>query len=105
MPFLALILHWIQPGIHASEGSSELTAGDVKPVAHYGPAGPPPISGPHRYLFILYEQPADFDGTKFGQPADGKQFPMTKRIRYNYEAFVRDAKLGEPLAANWFVSN
>ena len=46
-----------------------------------------------------------FDGKKIGQPEEGKKFPVTKRMRSDFDRFVREAKLGEIVAANWFVSN
>lgn len=30
---------------------------------------------------------------------------MTKRMRFDLDGFVKNAKLGDIVAANWFVSN
>ena len=81
-----------------------MNASGAAPVVDYAGPGPPPGSGPHKYLFLLYEQPEGFDGKKFGQPAEGQKFPMLKRMRYNFDGFLKDAKFGEIVAANWFVS-
>jgi hypothetical protein len=65
--------------------------------------GKVPGSAPHRYAFFLFEQPEDFDGKKYA-PADGKTLPNWKRMRYDLDAFQKEAKLGEPLAVNYFLS-
>lgn len=62
------------------------------------------MSGPHRYVFLLYEQPNSFDTEKYA-PANGALLPLTSRLRYNLKAFERAAKLGPFVAANYFVSN
>ena len=108
-PFLSPILHWLQPGLRAAATSSrdghELTAPNVPFVVDYRGAGPPPGSGPHRYLFLLYQQPAGFDGKRFGQPAERQKIGLFGRVRYNLVDFVKQARLGQPVAGNWFVSN
>ena len=73
-------------------------------VADYAGPGPPPVSGPHRYVFLLYDQPADFDVSKYA-PAGGKGLGIKGRVRYNLAAFEREAGLGPVVAANWFCSN
>ena len=104
---LGPILHWIQPGLKpepAVDGVSRLSTFDTPFVANYiGPA-PPPGSSPHRYVFLLYEQPAGFDGKKYAPPG-GKNLSNWNRMRYNLGAFEKEAKLGPVLAANYFSSN
>ena len=68
-----------------------------------GPA-PPPGSSPHRYVFLLYEQPEGFDMVKFASPG-GKKVGILPRIRYNLKAFEEKANLGPVLACNYFLSN
>jgi phosphatidylethanolamine-binding protein len=112
-PLAAPILHWLQPGLKGStststgdgDGEVDLTAPGVHYVVNYHGAGPPPGSGPHRYISLLYEQPEDFDGKKFGQPEPGKKIGIPPRVRWGFERFVKEAKLGRPVAGNWFVSN
>lgn len=103
---LGPILHWIQPGLtpeSGADGTSVLTASGTPFVANYiGPA-PPPGSASHRYVFLLYEQPVDFDGKKYA-PADGKDLGNWNRMRYDLGAFEKEAKLGPVLAANYFHS-
>jgi phosphatidylethanolamine-binding protein (PEBP) family uncharacterized protein len=105
----AQILHWIQPGFTAAatpneSGLTELKPGSEPFAADYiGPA-PPPGSGPHRYIFFLYQQPDSFDAGKFATP-NGQPLALTKRIRFNLTQFEKDAKLGPLLAATYFCSN
>lgn len=99
---LGPILHWIQPGFKAGP-DNVLTSGDPFIVNYIGPA-PPPGSAPHRYTFFLFEQPAGFDSKKYA-PAGGKPLSNWKRMRYDLDSFQRTAKLGEPIAANYFLSN
>jgi phosphatidylethanolamine-binding protein (PEBP) family uncharacterized protein len=59
---------------------------------YIGPA-PPPFGGPHRYIFFLYEQPADFDGKKYAPP-DGKSLSNWLRMRFDLDDFEKKANLG-----------
>ncbi|KAH1492872.1 hypothetical protein KXX42_007850 [Aspergillus fumigatus] len=79
--------------------------GNVCPfVANYiGPA-PPPGSAPHRYVFLLYEQPEGFNIEKHA-PKNGKPVGNWQRIRYDLGAFAKEVNLGPVLAANYFRSN
>ncbi|EAU32274.1 predicted protein [Aspergillus terreus NIH2624] len=69
---LGPILHWIQSGLQPTPSETDpstytLTA-TVPFVANYiGPA-PPPGSSPHRYIFILYEEPPAFKVEKYAPP-------------------------------------
>jgi len=99
---LGPILHWIQPGLKAT-GSSALESSDPFVADYIGPA-PPPFGGPHRYVFFLYEQPADFDGKKYAPP-DGKSLSNWLRMRFDLDDFEKKAKLGPVLAVNYFKSN
>lgn len=100
---LGPILHWIQPGFKPQAVTTKLTS-DTPFVANYiGPA-PPPGSSPHRYIFLLYDQPADFDFGKYA-PASGKKLGNMSRMRYNLSQFEQEAKLGPVIAANYFCSN
>lgn len=73
-------------------------------AGYIGPA-PPPLSAPHRYLFFLYEQPADFDAKKFMPQKEGQEFPMIRRVMFDPDKFVQAAGLGEVVAGSWFESN
>jgi len=74
-------------------------------IADYVAPSPPPGSGPHRYIFLLYNQPADFDGKDLGQTDEKQKLSLYQRVRFDFGGFLRDAKLGDIVAANWFVSD
>ncbi|KAI2607236.1 putative protease inhibitor [Hypoxylon fragiforme] len=99
--FLSPILHWVQPGLQAPTTTTTTTLQSKAPVvASYAPPGPPPGSAPHRYIFLLYEQPAGFEGWGGGKPVARSQ-----RMRFAYDAWVREVQLGPVLAVNFFTSN
>lgn len=99
-------MHWIQAGfkpVPLEAGGFSLKSTEPFVVNYIGPA-PPPGSSPHRYIFFLYEQPADFDAKKHAPPG-GKELPVTQRMRYDLDAWEKEAKLGPVLAVNYFNSN
>ncbi|KAL1847577.1 hypothetical protein Plec18170_008473 [Paecilomyces lecythidis] len=105
--FLSPVLHWVQSGLTPEaleDGTAVLKPHDTPFIVNYAGPGPPPGSGPHRYVFLLYEQPEDFDVTKYA-PAGGKPVGIGPRIRYDLAAFEKKAKLGPVIAANYFTSN
>lgn len=104
LPLLSPILHWIQPGLKLGTGGAKTLTSEVPFVSDYIGPGPPPGSGPHRYVFMLYEQPEGFAGTKFA-PAGGAKMGRWPRMRYDLDAFEKQAGLGSVLAANYFLSN
>ena len=100
--FLSPMLHWIQPNVKVSKaGDLDLSAPFI---ANYIFPAPPPGSGPHRYIFYLYEQPAGFKAENF-TPADGKEVGNMARIRFNLEAWTKAANLGRLAAFNYFTCN
>ncbi|KAK3619079.1 hypothetical protein LTR56_018846 [Elasticomyces elasticus] len=107
VPILGPIAHWIQPDYKPDTTSTAdtLTCESGSHIIDYiGPA-PPPGSGPHRYCFFLYEQPADFDARKHRSMPEGQQVGVRKRMFYSLDAFERQAKLGPIVACNYFTSN
>ncbi|KAJ5958352.1 uncharacterized protein N7479_005502 [Penicillium vulpinum] len=99
---LSPILHWIQSDIQLI-GNAAL-AFDAPFVANYiGPA-PPPASAPHRYLFLLYEQPEGFDLTAHA-PVAGRTVSNSNRMRYDLDAWAEKVNLGLPVAFNYFTCN
>lgn len=109
-PFLGPILHWLQSDLvaqtaqEAHDGLVQLSSLDTPFIANYRGAGPPPISSPHRYVFLLYEQPSNFD-IKIHAPNPGKEVGLSSRLRYDLSAFEKKANLGPVVAANYFCSN
>lgn len=105
---LGPILHWIQPGLQPtpleSDPSTYTLNATVPFVANYiGPA-PPPGSSPHRYIFILYEQPAAFKGEKYAPP-NGQNLGNMQRMRYDLDSWEKEIGLESILAVNYFNSN
>lgn len=97
----------MQPGLKpekGADGTTNLVAGDAPFIANYAGPGPPPPSSPHRYVFMLYEQPEGFDPAKFAPPG-GKKLGIRPRMRYDLKAFEKEAKLGPVVASNYFLSN
>jgi hypothetical protein len=93
-------LHWLQTGLTVG-GSGDLTSSDPV-VAFWAAPGPPPISSPHRYIFLLFEQPAGFDAKVFMKPGG---YGIKHRMRWDLGKFQREAKLGPAVAASYFFSN
>ncbi|KND90047.1 hypothetical protein TOPH_05257 [Tolypocladium ophioglossoides CBS 100239] len=72
-------------------------------VANYiGPA--PPAGSPHRYAFFLFERPEDFNSKTYAL-AGGNPLNNWHRMRYDLDVWQKTAKLCEPLATNYFLSN
>ncbi|KAK4233714.1 phosphatidylethanolamine-binding protein [Achaetomium macrosporum] len=102
-PILGPVNHWCQSGLRlsAAEGNGKLETSDPFLVDYIGP-GPPPGAAPHRYVFLLYEQPANFD---IKAHASGKHVGVGGRARYDLEAWEKKIGLGEVVAVNYFKSN
>ncbi|KAJ5906937.1 Phosphatidylethanolamine-binding protein PEBP [Penicillium subrubescens] len=100
--FLGPILHWIQPGVKTTESGNLDTTAPF--IANYiGPA-PPPGSSPHRYIFFLYEEPADFDAKEHA-PVNGQKLGNMSRMRYDFDTWAKKINLGSVVAFNYFTSN
>lgn len=105
MPFpsfsvLGPLLHWIQPGLKLEQATSKLTSTEPF-IVNWIAATPPPGSGPHRYVFFLFEEPAGFKSERYA-PAEGQQTGMWSRIRFDLDTWVKEAKLDEAVAVNYF---
>jgi len=98
---LSPVLHFLQAGFTADATSGNLSSSDPV-IAFWAAPGPPPISSPHRYIFFVYEQPADFDAKVFSKP---KGFGISDRMRWDLSKFEKQAKLGPAVAATYFLSN
>lgn len=110
-PVLGPILHWIQPGLKAAPidgGRGDRfrleAAADEPFIANWAPPGPPSVSGPHRYVFLLHEQPDGFDGGKGLAPPGGKEMGLGARVRFDVDKWVRESNLGPAVAVNYFSS-
>lgn len=103
---LSPILHWIQPGllpIRTESGSYVLRVAAPFVADYMGPH-PPPRAAPHRYLFILFEQPPGFEVESHAPPS-GKKLGKWPRIRYNLDKWSKKIGLGPVVGANYIASN
>ncbi len=108
MPLMGPIAHGIQADLQLS--SKEQTVGWLKleatqkPVLPYLAPGPPPISTPHRYLFMLWEQPEGMTSKDITSQLTLPAEPgMMARVRWDEEGFEKKLGLGTVLAGMYFV--
>lgn len=104
---LSPILHWIQPSLHPTPSNDNTTTtlkANAPFIANWIGPEPPPGSGPHRYVFLLYEQPEGFEVQRYA-PGAGKEMGIWGRVRFDLDGFEREVGLGEVVAVNYFLSN
>jgi hypothetical protein len=91
------LLHWLQPALQRSASNTTLVVAANSTVqgAEYRPPTPPGGSGPHRYSFILYDQPSNFS-----IPSEYTSV-LSTRVGFNLTAFGAAVGLGQPLAGNY----
>lgn len=114
-PFLSFsvlspVAHWIQTDLVAAQTNSEdgftKLETDVRCIMPYIGPGPPPPSAPHRYVFMLWEQPAAISADSVSEALSLPAEPgLTARIRWDQSSVETKLGLGEPLAVNYFVAN
>ena len=96
------LLHWYQPELWVDTRTSEFVLRNFTNTgAPY--VGPQPNPGPsHSYVILLFRQPPDY---KFPNCFDSI-FPISVETRggFDLRLFIKMAGLGEPLAANYFMS-
>lgn len=84
--------HWLVVNITGHD----LSTGDV--LSQYVGAGPPPGTGLHRYVYVLYKQPGRINPDEkrlTNHSADG-------RGGFKVRAFAHKYHLGEPVAVQFF---
>ncbi|XP_039955596.1 protein D2-like [Bactrocera tryoni] len=84
--------HWLVTNIHGTDISS----GDV--LTAYVGSGPPQGTGLHRYVFLVYKQPAEIRFQETRVPKNSSQ----NRPNFSATKFAKKYKLGEPIAGNFF---
>jgi Phosphatidylethanolamine-binding protein len=95
------LIHWIQGNFSASPGSPKLSSSQG-PIASYFPPGPP-AGQTHRYVQMLFNEPQGFS-----VPADFTAIfanltaSVVNRIGFDYNKFIAESKLGDPVAGNYF---
>ncbi|PYI03952.1 PEBP-like protein [Aspergillus sclerotiicarbonarius CBS 121057] len=103
---LSPVLHWIQPGLLPvpTESGNYFLRVAAPFVADYMGPNPPPRAAPHRYIFILFEQPPGFE-VQHHAPPNGNTLGKWSRLRYNFDGWAKSIGLGPVVGANYFVSN
>ncbi|KAM7311770.1 protein D1 [Ixodes scapularis] len=84
-------LHWIVVNAPSSDRFGE----GEEAVQYNGPA-PPKGSGPHRYVFLVLAQ----DGKNISK----SEVSYSDRRSFDFERFLKNNSLPQPLAANFFFS-
>ncbi|KAF4952440.1 hypothetical protein FSARC_12635 [Fusarium sarcochroum] len=97
----APFLHWAK---FIPPGSSKLSSNssDMKDYAPYAGPAPPPGTGPHRYVALLFAS----DNSTFEIPPSFKDLDMsnlTDRIAFNIPKFIAEGKL-KLAGGDWFTS-
>nr|XP_034835484.1 protein D1-like [Maniola hyperantus] len=70
------------------------------PLCPYGAIAPLLGSGPHRALGVVYQQPARIDTN-----SRSLINLSIERVQFDLEQFVRNYTLGDPVAANYWISD
>lgn len=101
-------LHWLQTNLTAnprspSENDKTLLTSNTPATDPYIKPQPPRGTGRHRYILLLFQQPADFAiPAAFANIVHPQQ--TTDRSAFNLTAFVNAAGLDAPVAANFFFA-
>ncbi|KAF4977310.1 hypothetical protein FZEAL_6133 [Fusarium zealandicum] len=97
-PKFAYWRHWVLPGLQPLSGQENMVAQVQPTLTEYLGPGPKDDSKPHRYLFLLYLQPADLSLTK--EDVGGEEF--VQRRSFDAPKFVEENKL-KLIAVNWML--
>merc|ERR1712080_36615 len=87
-PVAAQWKHWLVINVSGNDLSSGQTLTD------YAGPSPPRGSGPHRYVFLAYQQKGRITSIS----------PDNKRARFNIADFAEENNLGDPIAGNYFFA-
>ncbi|CAG2116830.1 unnamed protein product, partial [Medioppia subpectinata] len=90
----AQVKHWLIVNIPENQVSSG------ESLAVYRGSGPPLGSGLHRYVFLVYKQLKPIVHSETILPTPGRE----GRTGFKVRDFAQKYKLGEPIAANFFVA-
>lgn len=84
--------HWLVGNIPGGDVSK----GEV--LSDYVGSGPPPNTGLHRYVFLVYKQPGklNFDENRLTNTS------ADNRGGFSIRKFAKKYNLGEPVAANFY---
>jgi len=100
-PAAVNFLHWVKADLRIqSFTGTNITADNTTAPVSYIPPGPPPGSGPHRYVFLLYDQPRREGFALQGLP----QGPPEDRMGFNVSAWREANGLTLAKAGTYFVA-
>jgi len=94
-PIFREFIHWVCSGLTFAADGSQVGAG-THVLPYVGP-GPPCNSGLHRYVFLLYEQPAGADTSSLVETFAGRGGK-----RAHVAATAAEVKLGPVAAIAWY---
>lgn len=94
-PIYRSFLHWLVVNVPGTD----IDGGEV--LAPFLKSQPPPGSGFHRYVFLIYEQPdcEDFEGLP-----DYTSPTTSVRQSFSVEGFTKQFNLGIPIAGNFYYA-
>jgi phosphatidylethanolamine-binding protein (PEBP) family uncharacterized protein len=105
---LSPILHGIftdlsTQGEPDANGFLKLVA-NASPVAPYGPPKPPGFSSPHRYVFLVWEQPEGLTRSDVkSRLGVADNMSLWSRIKWEEDSCEAKLALGEALGGNYFI--
>lgn len=91
-------IEWIHWHVGNIQGNN-VDKGDV--LTAFFPSAPPKDTGEHRYVFLLFKQPAKID---FNGHVVIPTFEMDGRNKFSTKAFVEKFKLATPVAGNFYLA-
>ncbi|KAI5459350.1 phosphatidylethanolamine-binding protein [Mariannaea sp. PMI_226] len=98
-PKFAFWRHWIQPGFRPSNGEAPSTTTAQPALTEYFGPAPPDYSKPHRYLFLLFREPDEFNLQT--QDVGGDDFEQ--RQSFAALKYIQTHKL-YLVGLNWMIS-
>ncbi|OSD04396.1 PEBP-like protein [Trametes coccinea BRFM310] len=100
-PTAAQIRHLLAPGIQAngSVTSGAALVNNTPAISDFLRPTPPAGSDPHRYILLLFVQPANF--TTVAPQFVNSSTPISN---FNISLFAQEVGLGSPIAGNFFLT-
>ncbi|KAI5480657.1 PEBP-like protein [Pseudohyphozyma bogoriensis] len=95
---LSPICHLIQQEVTV-DASGVVTAPPA--VVFWGPPGPPPFTGLHRYIFLLYKNTTPEGVLPLEKQSTVKGDAISNRMKWDIKLFVKENGL-ELVGVNWF---
>ncbi|TCD59820.1 hypothetical protein EIP91_011399 [Steccherinum ochraceum] len=91
--------HWLVNGVTVTGDKAPFTVStdNATAITEYAGPAPPPGSGPHRYVVLLYSQPSDF------QAPDGLNTANVGVSTFDFPSYVQSTHLGALVAGTYFT--